>query len=183
LFVFLGNIAIKPATSFLYGRCGFRAMLVASTAGMAATMVAAAFIRSSTPVAVIAGVLLLSGIARSIGGTGYMTIAFTDVPDEQLRDANTLQATVQQLAMGFGVAVATIALQAGHPLARLFIGDGKLVSAYAVAFILLALLSLVATAAALRLHPSAGNVLRGGRGTRERGGRQPATTEEATAGP
>jgi len=66
LFVFLGNIAIKPATSFLYSRCGFRAMLVVATAGMAATMVAAAFIRSSTPLAVTAGVL--SGLRRPMLG-------------------------------------------------------------------------------------------------------------------
>ena len=180
LFVFLGNIAIKPATSFLYSRFGFRAMLVVSTAAMAAMMVAAAFLHASTPLPVIAAVLLLSGFARSVGGTGYMTIAFTDVPDDQMRDANTLQATVQQLAMGFGVAVAAIALQIGHPVARLLLGGPQGSSAYAVAFVLLALLSLVATAGALRLHPTAGNVLRAGRGARGRV--QPAAPEEAAAG-
>ena len=42
LFVFVGNIVIKPATTFLYGRVGFRRMLALSTAGMAVTMAAAA---------------------------------------------------------------------------------------------------------------------------------------------
>jgi EmrB/QacA subfamily drug resistance transporter len=181
LFVFLGNIAIKPATSFLYSRCGFRVMLVVSAVGMGATMAAAAFITSSTPIAVIGAVLLLSGVARSIGGTGYSTIAFTDVPTEQMRDANTLQATVQQLSVGFGVAVATIALQAGHPLARLLLARATASSAYSVAFILLGLLSLVAAAGALRLHPSAGNVLRGGRTSRARGDVKCAA-EETTGG-
>jgi EmrB/QacA subfamily drug resistance transporter len=168
MFVFIGNIAIKPATSFLYGRCGFRAMLVVATAGMAATLTAAAFMTAATPLVVIATILFLSGIARSIGGTGYSTIAFTDVPDEQMRDANTLQATVQMLAVGFGVAVATVLLRAGHALATLFGGD-TLSSGYTIAFLELGLISLVAMGGALRLHPSAGDVLRRGRGRAARG--------------
>ena len=180
LFVFLGNIAIKPATSFLYSRYGFRAMLVVATVGMAATMVATAFMTASTPLALIAGVLLLSGVARSVGATGYTTIAFTDVPAEQMRDANTLQATVQQLSAGFGVAVATIFLQLGNPLGRLLPGAETASSAYVVAFLLLALLSLLAAGAALRLHPSAGNVLRRASSTRGRG-KGKSAAEEADA--
>ena len=98
-----------------------------------------------------------------------------------MRDANTLQATVQQLSVGFGVAVATIALQAGHPLGRLLLGHETSSSAYTVAFILLGLLSLVAMGGALRLHPSAGNVLRGGRTTRARSDVKCAA-KETTAG-
>jgi EmrB/QacA subfamily drug resistance transporter len=166
LFLFLGNIAIKPATSYLYGRAGFRRLLAVATAGMAATMGAAALLTAATPLPLIAAILLLSGIARSVGGTGYQTIAFTDVPEAQMRDASTLQATVQQLAVGFGVAVATILLRLGHPLGIALLGDGSEATAYSVAFVLLGLVSLVATAGALRLHPSAGDVLRGDRARR-----------------
>lgn len=162
LFVFVGNIAIKPATSFLFGRRGFRAMLVIATSGLAGTMVAVAFVRASTPIPLIAAVLLVSGVARSIGGTGYSTVAFADVPAPEMRDANTLQATAQQLSMGFGVAVATIALRAGGPLGRLVLGSSHGTSSYSVAFVLLALVALVAMAGALRLHPAAGDVLRRG---------------------
>jgi EmrB/QacA subfamily drug resistance transporter len=162
LFVFVGNIAIKPATSFLFSRRGFRAMLVIATSGLAATMVAAAFVRASTPIPVIAAILLVSGVARSIGGTGYSTVAFTDVPAAQMRDANTLQATAQQLSIGFGVATATIALRIGHPLGRLVLSSHDGTSSYSVAFVLLALVALAATVGALRLHPSAGSVLRRG---------------------
>ena len=44
VFVFVGNIVIKPTTTPLLRRFGFRPVLVASTAGAAATMVAAAFL-------------------------------------------------------------------------------------------------------------------------------------------
>ena len=36
LFVFVGNVGIKPATTFLYGRFGFRSMLITATLLLAA---------------------------------------------------------------------------------------------------------------------------------------------------
>jgi len=163
LFIFVGNVAIKPATTPIYGRAGFRAVLVIATVGLAATLAAAGFLTAATPLPLIGALLLVSGVARSVGATGYSTIAFTDVPAEQMRDANTVQATVLQLSAGFGVAAGTIALQVGRPLARA-LGEHADSAPYTVAFLLMALISLAATVGALRLHPSAGNVLRGGRG-------------------
>lgn len=160
LLIFLGNIAIKPATTLIYGRCGFRAVLAASTAGMAACMLAGAFLLASTPLVVIGGVVLASGIARSVAATGYTTIAFADVPAEQMRDANVLQATTQQLAIGLGVAVAAVALRVGESLASSN-GGAAATGSYSAAFVLLALISLVASAGALRLDRAAGDVLRG----------------------
>ena len=167
LFVFLGNIAIKPATTYLYGRFGFRAMLLASTAGLAVTLVACAFLTAQTPLVLIAFVALLSGVARSVGSTGYASLAFSDVPDEHLRDANTLQATNQQLAFGLGVALGAVLLRAGGPIGDLLPGSAGEEAAYSVAFVLLALISLVAAVGALRMPPGAGDqirVRRGGRG-------------------
>jgi MFS family permease len=160
LFVFVGNVGIKPATTFLYSRLGFRAMLIASTALMAATMVIIAFTTAATPVVVIGLVLVLSGVARSAGGTGYTTIAFSDVPEAQMRDANTLQATAQQLSLGFGLAAGAIALRAGHPLGRLLSSHYTSRTPNEAAFVLLGLLSLVATFGASRLDPGAGDALR-----------------------
>lgn len=174
LLLFVGNIAIKPATTFLYSRFGFRVMLLLATTGMAATMVAAGLMTASTPLAVVGLVLILSGVARSIGGTGYTTIAFSDVPTAQMRDANTLQATVQQLSLGFGVALGSIALRVGHPLGKLLPGEETQATAYTVAFILLGSISLLAAAAALRLHRTAGDVLRRDGARRSRSPSEPS---------
>jgi hypothetical protein len=134
-------------------------VLVASTAGAAATMVAAAFLRADTPLVVIALVGVLNGVARSVSLTCYSTIAFADTPPEQIRDANTLQATAQQLAVGLGVPVGAVAIRAGGPLAGALPGAASAADRYSVAFLLLALVALVATAAALRLHPDAGSAV------------------------
>ena len=159
VFVFIGNVTIKPTTTPLLRRFGFRPVLVASTAGAAATMVAAAFIRADTPLVLIALVGVLNGFGRSVSLTCYSTIAFSDTPPDQIRDANTLQATAQQLAVGLGVPLGAVAIRAGGPLAAALPGATSAVDPYSVAFVLLALVALVATVAALRLHPDAGSAV------------------------
>ncbi|HEY1625029.1 MAG TPA: MFS transporter [Streptosporangiaceae bacterium] len=160
LFIFVGNIGIKPATTFLMNRFGFRAVLTAATAGAAATMLAAACFTAATPLLLIVLVTLLSGVARSVGLSAYTTLSFSEVPPEEMPHANTLSATSQQLCSGLGVAVAAVALRAGLPAARLFTGHPGAGDAYTVAFVVLALIALAATAGALRLHPEAGDAVR-----------------------
>jgi EmrB/QacA subfamily drug resistance transporter len=160
LFIFVGNIGIKPATTFLMTRFGFRMVLTAATATAAATMLAAACFTGGTPLALIIVVTMLSGVARSVGLSAYTTLGFSEVPEAQMRDANTLSATSMQLCSGLGVAVATVALRAGVPVSNLFTGHSSPGAAYTVAFIVLALIALAATAGALRIHPDAGNATR-----------------------
>ncbi|MFJ2742041.1 MFS transporter [Streptomyces sp. NPDC087440] len=155
LFVFVGNIGIKPATTWLLHRFGFRTLLVVASVGLAATSAACGFLTADTPVALVAVLAVLSGASRSLGLTCYFTIAFGDVPAEQMRDANTLSATGNQLMAGLGVAVGVMALRAG--------GAVSAQAAYPIAFGFLALVALAATAGALRLRGDAGQAVLGGR--------------------
>ncbi len=160
LFLFVGNIAIKPATTPLLNRFGFRPVLIAATIGLLATMIAFAFLGAGTPVAVIALVALASGALRSTSLTCYVTIAYADVGPELMRDANTLYATTQQLAAGLGVAVATIALHLGDVI----FGTGH-TAPFTFAFLVLAVVAVAPAAGALRLSPNAGDALRSPRRT------------------
>jgi hypothetical protein len=132
---------------------------LAATTGLAATAFAAGLLTADTPVVVIALVALLSGVARSVGLTGYTTLGLSDVPPDQMRDANALASTVQQLFMGLGVAAATVALRVGADIGKLLPGQPDAGTAYTVAFVILALIALGSTIDALRLHPSAGEAL------------------------
>ena len=154
--VFVGNIAVKPATTPLLRRLGYRPVLVGSTAGAAATMVMCALFAAGTPLVLIAAAALLNGVARSVSLTCYTTIAFSDTPPAEIRDANTLQATAQQLSVGLGVPLGAVALRAGGALDGVLPGATTVASPYTIAFLLLALVALTATVAALRLHPDAG---------------------------
>ncbi|HEY2603271.1 MAG TPA: MFS transporter [Thermoleophilaceae bacterium] len=160
LFLFVGNVGAKTGTTYLLNRFGFRRALVAATVGLAATMVGCAFFSAGTPLVVIVAIVLLSGVARSVGLTAYNTMTFADVPPEQVRDANTLAATSAQLCAGLGVAAATVALRVGVPAGKLLPGQSTPASAYTVAFLLLALVAVLPAAGALRLHATAGDTLR-----------------------
>jgi MFS family permease len=154
LLVFVGNVGIKPATTFLYGRFGFRAMLITATVGLAASLVALAFVDEGTWLVVTGLFVLVGGVARSVGLTGYSTLAFSEVPEPLMRDANILQVTTMQLCAGLGAAVGAVALRIGGAF------DVSLDHAFSIAFLILAAISLVATAMALRLDRAAGDVLR-----------------------
>lgn len=165
LFVFVGNIAIKPATTFLYGTYGFRRVLIASLTVLTTTTVGFALLDRNTPVAAIALLAVVSGAARSVAMTGYTTLTLSDVPSTQMRAANVLAGTAQQLFTGLAVALATVALRVGDALGHLLPGADDARAPYAVAFLAMTLVAACATLVAQRLHPSAGQALRPARTT------------------
>jgi EmrB/QacA subfamily drug resistance transporter len=160
LFVFIGNIAIKPATTYLLNTFRFKTVLVVATAGVALSMIAAGLFSASTPVVIIAAVSLFNGIVRSTGFTAYMSLGFSDVPEAQMRDANVLSATVQQLGAGLAIAGGAVALHVGHGIAAAMSTHPAPVNAYTAAFFLLAVIALLASALAACLPGDAGDAVR-----------------------
>ena len=160
LFLFVGNIGIKPVVGFLINRFGFRTVLIATTSGLSATMIALGLLTRDTPVIVIVVISMLSGSFRSIGATSYNTLIFSDVPANRMTHANSLAATANQLAIGLGVAVATLSLRVGVSADVILPGPVTTASRYTVAFIILSMLPLLAAVGALRLHADAGSAVR-----------------------
>jgi len=99
--VFAGNITIKPFTTSILRRFGFRTVLVTACAASGLTLALCAGFTAGTPLVVIALVLVVSGVFRSIGFTAYNTIVFADVTPEGMSNANTLTSTIQQLTMAW----------------------------------------------------------------------------------
>ena len=165
LFVFVGNLAIKPATTFLLRRFGFQPVIVAASGAAALSMAIMALLSRSTPLWVVIVVLTASGVARSTGFTAYNTIAFADVERFEMTDANTLASTLQQLAAGFGVAVGAVALRLGDGFASGSSGpsgsSGSSGSgAFGFAFAVLAVVTAFATVEALLVSRTAGENIR-----------------------
>jgi MFS family permease len=161
-FVFAGNVGIKPATTPLINRFGFRSVLVVSALGTAAFVAALGFTTASTPVPVIAVLALASGVTRSTGFTVYTTVGLADMPTALMRDANTFAATSMQLAAGLAIAASTVALRIGGALT----GSGGAGAggagqgAFTVAFCLLALIAVGCAAEAMRMDRRAGDAAR-----------------------
>jgi MFS family permease len=145
LWLFAGNLAIKPATTWFMNTFGFKRVLVCNGVLIALGFVALAFVNHTTSSFTIATILFINGVTRSMHLTLLNTIAFADVPPNKMRDANTLGAILMQMNRGLGItlsalAIATAALildqSAGTPnlqtftLAMLFMGAVALVSIY-----------------------------------------------------
>jgi EmrB/QacA subfamily drug resistance transporter len=159
-FVFAGNVGIKPATTPLINRFGFRSVLVVSTLGTAVLVAALGFTTASTPLAVIALLALASGVTRSTGFTVYTTVGLADMPAELMRDANTLAATSMQVAAGLAIAASTVGLRIGGAVTGGGGAAGAGQGAFTVAFCLLALISVGCAAEALRMDRRAGDAAR-----------------------
>lgn len=155
--LFVGNVAIKPATTPLMRRFGIRTMLITSIAVGAACLVAMAFLRATTPLPVLLALLLVSGIARSSGFTAYNSVAFADVDTGRMNHANTLLSTLQELGAGLGVAVGALLVRLGEVVPAAPGAAGP----YRVAFVLLAVVLVVPAVSAVLLARDAGDAVTG----------------------
>ncbi|UXM92443.1 MFS transporter [Paenarthrobacter sp. JL.01a] len=151
--VFVGNIGIKPATTPLIRRFGFKAVLVFASLASAVTFALCAFLNAQTPEPLIFALLLFSGAFRSIGFSAYASVQYADIVPGQLPSANAISATLVQLAAAAGIAVGALFLRL-FDATRLFGPDHS--GAYKGAFIAMAVLMLISTIDSLTLHRHAG---------------------------
>lgn len=157
LLLFLGNLLIKPATSPLLRRFGFRSVLLVSIVGGIAMLVAVACTRPTTPVLLVGAVLVLSGVFRSAGFSAYNSLQFADIEPRDLADANTLSSTLGQVAAGLGVAVGALLLRFSDR--ALGAASEPWVTAYGLTFVLLAALLVQPLVQVLRLPHLTGRAL------------------------
>ncbi len=157
--LFVGNVGIKPLTTPVIRRYGFRTVLLVGVGGGLIALLALAWLGPDTPVPVIAAVLVVSGALRSVGFSAYNSLQFADVADAHLSGANVVSATMQQVATALGVSVAALLLRLGEVAAD---GPTDLV-AYRVAFWALAALMIIPLAGAVRLPATAGHQVTGRR--------------------
>ncbi len=155
LTLFAGNLGIKPATTPLLRRFGFRNILLVNGLLLAASFAAMSGFNAGTPKTVMIAIMVVSGAARSMQFTALGTIAFADVPKSSMTGANTLFSLVTQLSSGVGVAAAVVALRAatlltGSRAAALTVADFQL------AFLASAVLALLGLLDSLKLSPDAG---------------------------
>jgi len=152
--LFAGNIAIKPATTPLMRRYGIRRVLLANAMSSVLCFGLLAWMTIGPPVAAMIVILFVSGALRSIGFTAYNSLAFSDVDGDELTHANTLNAAVQELAAGLGIAVAALMLSTFTPLAASTGRHGS--TPYGWTFLVLGGLMAVTIVETLRLPRDAG---------------------------
>lgn len=155
--LFVGNIAIKPATTPLMRRFGIRTVIIADGVLSVLCFGAIALVGVGTPPAVIASILVVSGALRSIGFTAYNSLAFADIDSDRLTHANTFNATAQELFSGFGIALGAIALTVSTGIvAGLGRPSGE---AFSISFATLGVLMIVVVIGGLVLPKDAGRAV------------------------
>jgi EmrB/QacA subfamily drug resistance transporter len=152
--LFAGNLAIKPATTPLMRRYGIRRVLLVNAVLSVGCFGLLATLHAGMPIVVMAAILFVSGALRSTGFTAYNSLAFSDVDGDELTNANTLNASVQELATGLGIAVGALALSSFTPLAS-SLGHAA-GAAYSWTFLALGALMVVTIVETLRLPHDAG---------------------------
>ena len=153
--LFVGNMLIKPMTSRILRRWGFRNVLIGNGLLAASTIAACAAITLQTPLPLTIAILFVSGVARSMQLTAINTIAFAEVPDAGIGNANTLFNTVQQISLGLGVVVGVLALRVG----QILLPSGSPVATpaqFRIAFLLIGVLAIGATIDAFGLTRETG---------------------------
>jgi EmrB/QacA subfamily drug resistance transporter len=158
--VFIGNIGIKPATTPIIRRFGFKPVLVFASLSSAVTFALCALITAETPEPLVFALLVFSGAFRSIGFSAYASVQYADIVPAQLTSANAVSATLVQLATGAGIAVGALFLRIFDSLD---VPGADPVAAYRGAFVAIAVLMLLSAADSLALPRHAGAEVSRGR--------------------
>jgi MFS family permease len=151
-----GSVSARVFLPILLRHFGFRRVLIVNTPILTAIVAAFALIQPSTPTWLVGGLIIVFGVLRSWqwGATG--NLAYADVPPESLARFSAMYYVLWQLAvaLGIGAASALLALLAGD--------QPQLTTAnFHAAFVVVALVTLLALIAYLRLRTEDGQLVSG----------------------
>jgi EmrB/QacA subfamily drug resistance transporter len=142
LWLFAGNLCMKPGTTWIMNRFGFRTVLVVNGTLVALGFAGFTLLGPDTPHAAVAGLLFFSGLVRSMQFTALNTIGFADVPQAQMRDATTLFSVLQQMNAGMGIGVGALALALAETLRGVHAGAAGIADFHLAFWLITALAAL-----------------------------------------
>jgi MFS family permease len=155
-----GAMAMKPLSTTLLRRFGYRRVLIVNTVLIGATIGLFAQLgpQSAAPVILLLGLLL--GLVNSLQFASMNSMAYADIEETDSAMASALASTMQQMSMSFGLACASLAT--AYFLADLPQTDPLVVSrALHSAFLTLAVLTCLSSLAFWGLHSRDGENLSG----------------------
>ena len=152
LAVFAGNLAMKPFTTWVMQRWGFRPVLMVNGVLGVLAIAACALLDERMSPALILFILFVGGLSRSMQFTVFNTLAFAEIPKEQMSDASTLFSMFFQLSMAvaIGALLLRLAMNIHGTPGHAETGDFQL------AFLCVAVIAAIALLDNLRLSPQAG---------------------------
>ena len=105
----IAALSLKMTMPGILSRFGYRGVLVSNTMILGLLIMLFATIGTATPVWLIAALTFCFGFFSSLQYTSMNTLVYADVTEEQTSSASTIASTMQQMAISFGVATASLA--------------------------------------------------------------------------
>lgn len=133
LFIFLGNIGIKPFTTFIIEHIRYKKTFYLAFFWILISSLGFALTTPSTPGIILIILAVFSGMGRSLSLTAYNGLCFSELRHEERNDANTLTAVTSNLATGLGISLITVVNAVSAHIA----GMGK---GYEISFLFLGIL-------------------------------------------
>lgn len=161
----LGNLSMKPFTTLILRRFGFRSVVIVNGFLSGLFILACGWLSPSTPLLMMLAVLFCYGLGRSLQFTTLNTLAYADVTDKQKGPASVLMSSAHQMTIGLGIAFGAICLRFAASLE----GDGRgdltvpfSLSNFNSAFIIVGSLVLLSIIGFFGLSKDAGSSIGGG---------------------
>jgi EmrB/QacA subfamily drug resistance transporter len=144
-------MSLKLTMPLILKKFGYRTVLITNTLALGLMIMLFATINIGTPTWVIVVMAFTYGFLTSLQYTSMNTLAYADVGEHEASGASTIASTVQQLAVSFGIATASLA-------AALFIPDHlratapQMIHGIHLALFVLAALTIASTVVFARLR-------------------------------
>jgi MFS family permease len=160
LALFVGNLSMKSVVTPILRRFGFRTVLTTNGILNAVFMAGCALLFPQTAKIIMIFILFVNGLSRSMQFTAVGTLAFADIAKPDMSSATSFFSMITQMSMGMGVAVGAIALR----VAGFLDGHSSAIPTtkeFHIAFLLVAILCILATLDCFALERDAGAAVSG----------------------
>ncbi len=140
----IAAISLKMTMQGILARLGYRVVLISNTIIIGLLIVLFATIGPSTPIWLVVLMTFCYGFFTSLQYTSMNTLVYADVVDAQTSSASTIASTMQQMAISFGVATASLATAFFIP-DRFHSNAGEMIQGVHKAFVVLGGLTILST--------------------------------------
>jgi EmrB/QacA subfamily drug resistance transporter len=148
-------MSLKLTMPLILKKFGYRSVLITNTIMLGVMIMLFATINLETPVWLIVMMAFVYGFLTSLQYTSMNTLAYADVGEHEASGASTIASTVQQLAVSFGIATASLAAALFIP-DRLRATEAQMIHGIHLALLCLATLTIVSTIVFARLRAQDG---------------------------
>ena len=154
----LAAMSLKLTMPHILKKFGFRKVLIVNTITLGLMIFLFSTIDTATPVWLIVLMAFTYGFLTSLQYTSMNSLAYADVGAREASGASTIASTVQQMAVSFGVATASLAAALFVP-DRVHANGPEMIHGIHQAMLALGALTIVSTIVFSRLKSSDGNAV------------------------